>query len=166
MLAHELLVAPVPGGPPGGGGKHPRPSHPPGATVLAPAVGHGEGGAWGGMGGHAGCQPGVEVGGKASLSLPLPPARRGAPPVLMSLLLPLAPRGRSPRPRWSLHIRQHREGEVPAAALLLPQPPLPTSQPSSLRRPSPVVCTQKGVRCYREGDRGAAPQKTTIRSPE
>jgi hypothetical protein len=91
------------------------------ATNLACFPRHGAGsscqargrGGLGGMGGHAGCQPGVEAGGKASLPLPLPPARRGAPPVLMSLLLPLAPGGRSARPRYSLHIRQHREGRCP-----------------------------------------------------
>eukprot|EP01047_Picozoa_sp_COSAG01_P060810 COSAG01_NODE_7505_length_3177_cov_3.303345_2_plen_120_part_00 len=117
----------------------------------------------GGMGGHAGCQPGVEAGRKASLPLPLPPARRGAPPALLSLLLLLAPGGRSLRPRCSLHVRWYREGDARGRAVA---PAATTAHQSTVQPPSPVVCTQKGVRCYGEGDWGAAPQKPTVRSPE
>jgi hypothetical protein len=97
------------------------------------------------------------------LPLPLSPARRGAPPALMSLLLLLAPGGRSPRPRCNLHIRWHREGGARGRAVA---PTAATAHQPAVQPPSPVMCTQKGVRCYGEGDWGAAPQKTTVRSPE
>jgi hypothetical protein len=78
---------------------------------------------------------------------------------------PLAPRVRRPRPRCSLLSRQHRERSACGCSPSLPQPLslplplLPTIHPSSSG-----MCTQKGVRRYREGDWGVTPQTRSPRS--
>jgi hypothetical protein len=133
MHIARIRLAPVPGGPPGGGGKHPWPSHPPGASVPAPAVGHGGGGGMGGHRGACGVSPKHRGGGEASWTLPLPPAQRRAPPALLSLLYPLAPREGCPRP--CCHSCCHwLRGRGAHSLLPPPQPLAPVVRRRRLRR--------------------------------
>jgi hypothetical protein len=88
------------------------------------------------MGGHRGAcgvSPKHRGGGEASWTLPLPPAQRRAPPALLSLLYPLAPREGCPRPCCHSCCRWLR-GRGARSLLPPPQPLAPIVRRRRLRR--------------------------------